>query len=218
MVSSAEQMWDRRRFMKAVLVLVLIYIGTFLVAIQGASQNSMRPQGAQAQQAAGSIDPAKEADIRALLELVGARDAVQDAAARGAEQFRENLLASLPDNQRSQQFVNAFVDEYQKRFDADEVTSHFVAAYDKHFTDDEIKGLLQFYGSPLGQRYAAEMPKVTAEIQAANRGVNMRLAKDVIQDLHKQYPGVAAHARLNKNHPNHADAEVQQAQTQPQNR
>lgn len=203
--------------MKAVLVLVLIYIGTFLVAIQGASQNSAQAQGSAAQQQApSSIDPAKEADIRSLLELVGTRDAVQDAAQRGAEQFRENLLASVPDNQRGQQFVSAFVDEYKKRLNVDEVTGHFLAAYDKHFTDDEIKGLLQFYGSPLGQRYAAEMPKVTAEIQAATRGINMRLAKDVMQDLRKQYPGVAAHARLNKSRPNHAEPETQQAQTQPQ--
>lgn len=203
--------------MKAVLVLVLIYIGTFLVAIQGASQNSVQGQSAAAPQTASSIDPAKEADIRALLELVGTRDAVQDAAARGTEQFRENLLASVPDNQRGQQFVNAFVDEYHKKFNPDEVANQFVAIYNRHFTDDEIKGLLQFYGSPLGQHYASEMPKITAEVQAANRTLSMRVAKDVMQDLRKQYPGVAAHARLNRNRPNHAEPETQaQAQTQPQ--
>lgn len=203
--------------MKAVLVLVLIYIGAFLIAIQGASQSPAHgPNVAAAPQAAGTIDPVKEADIRSLLELVGTRDAVQDAASRGAEQIRENLLASVPDNERGQQFVNAFVDEYQKKFDPDEVSSQFVHVYDKHFTDDEIKGLLQFYGSPLGQKYAAEMPKITSEVQAANRGISTRLAKDVLQDLRKQYPGIAAHARLNKSRPGHAEQQSQQAQTQPQ--
>ena len=204
--------------MKAVLVLVLIYIGAFLIAIQGASQSPAQAQNVAStqQQATHAIDPAKEADIHSLLELVGTRDAVQDAAARGAEQFRENLLASVPDNDRGQQFVNAFVDEYQKKFDPDEVTSQFVTVYDKHFTDEEIKGLLQFYGSPLGQKYAAEMPKITSEIQAANRGVNTRLGKEILQDLRKQYPGVAARARLNKNRPGRGEQEAQQAQTQPQ--
>lgn len=203
--------------MKAVLVLVIIYIGAFLIAIQGVSQSPAQAQNVTASpQTAPSIDPAKEADIRSLLELVGTRDAVQDAALRGAEQFRENLLASVPDTERGRQFVNAFVGEYQKQFNPDEVTSQFATVYNKHFTDDEIKGLLQFYGSPLGQRYASEMPKITAEIQAANRGVSTRLAKDVLQELRRQYPGMAAHARLNKSRPGRPDEPSQQAQTQPQ--
>lgn len=203
--------------MKAVLVLVIIYIGAFLIAIQGVSQSPAQAQSVTASpQTAPSIDPAKEADIRSLLELVGTRDAVEDAALRGAEQFRENLLASVPDTERGRQFVNAFVGEYQKQFNPDEVTSQFAAIYNKHFTDDEIRGLLQFYGSPLGQRYASEMPKITAEIQAANRGVSTRLAKDVLQELRRQYPGMAAHARLNKSRPGRPDEPSQQAQTQPQ--
>jgi uncharacterized protein len=203
--------------MKAVLLLVLIYIGAFLIAIQGASQSPVQaPNVAAAPQAARAIDPVKEADIRSLLELVGAHDALQDVASRSAEQIRENLLASVPDNERGQQFVNAFAGEYQKKFNPDEVTSQFVTVYDKHFTDDEIKGLLQFYGSPLGQKYAAEMPKITSEIQAVNRNVSTRLAKDVLQDLRKQYPGVAAHARFNKSRPGHTGQDSQQAQTQPQ--
>lgn len=203
--------------MKAVLVLVIIYIGAFLIAIQGVSQSPAQAQNVTASpQTAPSIDPAKEADIRSLLELVGTRDAVEDAALRGAEQFRENLLASVPDTERGRQFVNAFVGEYQKQFNPDEVTSQFVTVYNKHFTDDEIRGLLQFYGSPLGQRYASEMPKITAEIQAANRGVSTRLAKDVLQELRRQYPGMAAHARLNKSRPGRPDEPSQQAQTQPQ--
>jgi hypothetical protein len=203
--------------MKAVLVLVIIYIGAFLIAIQGVSQSPAQAQNVTASpQTAPSNDPAKEADIRSLLELVGTRDAVEDAALRGAEQFRENLLASVPDTERGRQFVNAFVGEYQKQFKPDEVTSQFVTVYNKHFTDDEIRGLLQFYGSPLGQRYASEMPKITAEIQAANRGVSTRLAKDVLQELRRQYPGMAAHARLNKSRPGRPDEPSQQAQTQPQ--
>ena len=138
--------------MKAVLVLVAIYIGAFLIAIQGVSQSSAQGQKPASQQTSSSaLDPVKEADIRSLLELVGARDAVQDAATRGAEQFRESLLATVPNNERGQKFVNAFTDEYQKKFNPDELTGQFVSIYNKHFTDDEIKGLLQFYGSPLGQ-------------------------------------------------------------------
>ncbi len=97
--------------MKAVLALFVIYVGTFLVVIRGASQNSVQaaPQNAgapQGQATPASIDPVKEADIRSLMELLGARDVVQDAVANGTEQFRENLIASVPGNERGQKFVN----------------------------------------------------------------------------------------------------------------
>jgi uncharacterized protein len=207
--------------MKAVLALFVIYVGTFLVVIQGASQNSVQaaPQNAiatQGQATPASIDPVKEADIRSLMELVGARDVVQDAVAKGAEQFRENLVASVPDNERGQKFVNAFVAGYQKKFNPDDVTGQLVAIYDRHFTEDDIKALLQFYGSPLGQKYAVEMPKIAAEAQAANRAVSTRVAKDVLQDLRQQYPGIASRARLVKLRPGQDAQPKQQEQTQPE--
>ena len=202
--------------MKAVLALVIIYVAMFFLAIQGASQNS-----AQATlhtgpgQAAHSIDPVKEADIRSLMELVGARDAMQDFATHGADQLRENLLASVPSNDRGQQFVNAFIDDYKAKFNADEATAQLVTIYDQHFTQDEIKGLLQFYGSPLGQKFAAEMPKINGEMQASNRAFSSRIAKEVLRDLHKQYPSMAAHARFAKPRQGQPEQAQQQAQTQP---
>lgn len=209
--------------MKAVLALFVIYVGTFFIVVQGASQNSVQaaPQNAAAapgQATPASIDPVKEADIRSLLELVGVRDAVQDAVAKGSEQFRENLIASVPDNERGQQFVNAFVADYQKKFNADDVIGQLVTIYDRHFTEDDVKTLLQFYGSPLGQKYAAEMPKISAEVQAANRAAGTRVAKDVLQDLRQQYPGIAGKARLVKARPGQEEQAKQQARTQPQNR
>jgi hypothetical protein len=201
--------------------LVAIYVLTFIVVIQGASQSSVAASSqdgaAQGKATLKSIDPAKEADIHSLMELIGARDIVQDAETRASEQLRENLVASIPDNDRGQQFVNEFVASYQKKFNPDDVTTQLVGVYDKHFTADEIRGLLQFYGSPLGQKFASEMPKVSQEIQAANRAISTRVAKEALQDLRKQYPGLAAQARLQKQHGLQSDDTKKQAsQTQAQ--
>jgi hypothetical protein len=191
--------------MKAVLALALIYVGTFFLVIQGASQNSVQasPQGATPAQASaasaqtnGSIDPAKEADIRSLMELVGARDLVQDGENAAVEQSREKLLASVPNNEKGQAFVNAFAASYEKKFDAGQITNQLVAIYDKHFSDEEIKGLLQFYGSPLGQKVAAEMPKIGRETQAAIRAANTKAAKEALAELKQQNPEIGQSARL----------------------
>jgi hypothetical protein len=190
--------------MRAVLALVIIYVGTFFLVIQGASQNAVQaaPQSAPAQNSAASpqsnssIDPAKEADIHSLMELVGARDLVQDGSNTAIEQSREKLLATVPNNDKGQAFVNAFAASYQKKFDVDQVTDQLVAIYDKHFTDDEIKGLLQFYGSPLGQKVAAEMPKIGRETQAAIRAAGAKAAKDSLAELKQENPEIGQSARL----------------------
>ena len=189
--------------MKAVLVLVIIYIGTFLLAIQGSSQKpvSAAPQNSTAQdqygqQAGKPIDPIKDADIRALMELTGARDQIQDAVANSSEQYREKLLQTVPNGDKGQAFVTSFVNGYQKKFDVDQLTEQLVVIYDKHYTDEELKGLLQFYGSPLGQKVAGEAPKIAREIQAASRTTGAKAAKEVLQALKEQNPQVGQSARL----------------------
>ncbi len=188
--------------MKAVLALVIIYVGTFFLVIQGASQNPVQaaPQSAASPQAnaapAPAIDPVKEADIRSLMELVGARDLVQDGQAAAVEQAREKLIAPVPINDKGQAFVNTFASIYQKKFDVDQVTEQLVGIYDKHYTEDEIKGLLQFYGSPLGQKVAAEMPKINREIQAALRTVSGKAAREALTEVKMQNPEIGQSARL----------------------
>jgi hypothetical protein len=209
--------------MKAVLALIIIYVGTFFLAIQGASQNPVNAaqQTPAAQDQTGpaqakNIDPVKDADIRSLMELVGARDQVQEAVTNSTEQYREKLLATVPNNEKGQAFVNSFADAYQKNFNVEEVTEQLVAIYDKHYTDDEIKTLLQFYGSPVGQKVAAETPKIAREIQAASRAMGAKAAKEALQAMKAQNPEIGQSARLAPNGPRRWQQGGRQQGQQPQ--
>jgi hypothetical protein len=185
--------------MKAALALLIIYVGAFLVAIQGSSPTSVEASG----QAAGKVaisapamDPAKEADIRALLELVGAHDQIQDSVTNSAEQYREKLLASVPNGDKGQSFVNVVITDYEKKFDVDQVDEQLVALYNKHYSADEIKGLLQFYGSPLGQKVAAEAPHIAREIQEATRAASAKAVKEALAEARQQDPETGTNAKL----------------------
>src|ERR1700676_3678740 len=181
--------------MKAALALILIYIGTFLVAIQSSSSSPVEASAQSASKPA-AIDPAKEADIRALLELVGARDLVQDSVNASAEQYREKLIASVPANEKGQAFANDVINIYEKKFDVDRVNEQLVAVYDKHYTADEIKGLLQFYGSPLGQKVAAEAPKISREIQEVTRVTAAKAVREATAAAKLNNPGVGENVHL----------------------
>jgi hypothetical protein len=102
----------------------------------------------------------------------------------------------VPSNQQGQAFVNAVIRSYEKKFDVDAVTAQLISVYDKHYTDEEIKGLLQFYGSPLGQKVAAESPKIGREIQESIRLSAGKAAKEALQEAKQENPGVGQNARL----------------------
>ena len=180
--------------MKAVLALMVIYVGTFLVAIQGASNTSVEASEQNSAQGA-SIDAVKEKEIHSLLELIGARDAIQDAASSATEQYRQKMLETAANNDRAQALTNAYLVEFQRKFDADAVADQLVGIYDKHFTEDEIKDLLEFYGSPLGQKVAAEMPKITREVQLATRTAGNQAARLAWQQFRTEYPNAGENFR-----------------------
>jgi len=208
--------------MKAIFALIVIYIGTFFVAIQGASNSPV--QAAQHETAKSSvtkaIDPQKDSDIRSLLELIGARDMIQEAANNSTEQYRQKLISLAPNDDKAQDSVNSYLAAFQKQYDTDAIADQLVAIYDKHYTEEEIKGMLQFFGSPLGQKVAAEMPKISKEVQLATRNVSGQAARAAWQEFHAQnsdsqakHP-FAGRRRWQKGQ--NSDGSTQQAQADPQ--
>jgi hypothetical protein len=189
--------------MKAVLALVILYVGTFLVAIAGHSQRAQQSKpdsAAQDQQvkspAAAPMDPAKEAAIRSLLELNGASDLIEDAALESDGQFSQRIETLMPDKNRAQKLSTALVEPYKTHFASDELTNQLLHLYDKHFTAEEIKQLLQFYGSPIGQKFAAEMPKLTQEAQTAGMSLSQQAGREGWKDLREQSPDLAQAQRF----------------------
>lgn len=197
--------------MKAIIALIVIYVGTFLVAIQGASNAPVQAaeQDAAKPAPAKSIDPQKDSDIRSLLELIGARDMIQDAANNSTEQYRQKLVSLVPNDDKAQDAVNSYLAVFQKKYDVDAVADQLVAIYDKHYTDDEIKGMLQFFGSPLGQKVASEMPKISKEAQLAVRTNSGQAAREAWQEFHAENGG------QNPNRPLGGRRRWQQGQNQP---
>jgi uncharacterized protein len=174
--------------MKAALALIVIYIAAFIVATQGGSQNPVQASasGANISATAKSMDPEKEADLRSLLQYVGAKEQLQSVASESAAQYSEKLNASVKnvaDNSKRQELVAVASGSFHKNFDQQRALQQIAAIYDKHFTDDEIKGLLDFYSSPLGQKFAAESPKINKEIQAVQASATTSATRESLLTL-----------------------------------
>jgi uncharacterized protein len=139
-------------------------------------------------QASSALDPQKEARIRELMEVTGAKDLGQQLIGAGMEQFRSSVLDSQPNNPRAKQFVDAFVARFQKHFDPDSLTERVIPIYDKYLTTDDLQGLLDYYHSPLGQRMLKALPEVTRESQAAGFALGQKAAQDTMDELKADFP------------------------------
>jgi hypothetical protein len=177
--------------MKAAFALIVIYIAAFIIATQGGSQNPVQASASGTNIPVGSksVDPEKEADLRSLLQYVGAKDQLQSAVSESATQYREKLSASVKnvaDDSKRQELITVASGTFQKNFDQQRALQQIAAIYDKHFTDDEIKGLLDFYSSPLGQKFAAESPKISKEIQAVQVSAASSATRESLLTLKSQ--------------------------------
>ena len=154
--------------MKAVLALIAIYVATFIIATQGASQNPVQASTPADNVSASSksIDPVKAADLRSLLEFVGDKEQLKVVANESAAQYRDKLRSGAPEvlNASStadrQAQIKAAEVTFKTNFDQQRALQQITGIYDKHFSEEEVKGLLDFFSSPLGQKFAAESPKI----------------------------------------------------------
>lgn len=135
-----------------------------------------------------SIDPQKEARIRELMDLTGAKDLGQQLIEAGMEQFRSSVLDSQPDNPRAKQFVDTFAARFQKRFDSRSLNEQVIPIYDKYLSTEDLKGLLEYYRSPLGQRMLKALPDVARESQAAGYALGQKAAQDTMEELKADFP------------------------------
>ena len=168
--------------MKAVLALVVIYVVAFLVAIQGSAPAAVEasPQSTAAKPAAAhasAIDPAKEADIRTLLDLVGARDQVQESVNYSAEQYREKLLATVANNDKNQAFVNAVITDYEKKFDVDQVTEQLVAIYNKHYSSERSRNCCNSTVRQLAKEWPPKQQRFRGKFRPLRALLPPRLSK-----------------------------------------
>ena len=143
---------------------------------------------AKAAPQSSKADPQKEARIRELMDITGAKNLGQQLIEAGMEQFRSSVQDSQPNNPRAKQFVDAFVARFQKHFDSDSLTERVIPIYDKYLTTDDLQGLLDYYHSPLGQRMLKALPEVTRESQAAGFALGQKAAQETMEELKTDFP------------------------------
>ena len=165
-------------------------------------QQSAAPQtSAKPAAAASRIDPAKEADIRQLMEVTGVNGLGEQLMTAGVAQFRASVMEARPDDPRAKQFADAFAARFQKHFDPHSVIETVIPVYDKHLSTEDLRALLDYYKSPFGQRMLKVLPEVARDSQMAGFSVGQKAADEALDDLRAEYPEFVSAQKDDEKHP-----------------
>jgi hypothetical protein len=80
----------------------------------------------------------------------------------------------------------AFWTMFREKLDMESFVEMFIAVYDKCLTHDEIKGLIQFYESPVGRRLVEITPQISQESFRIGQEWGQSLGQSVAEELIKQ--------------------------------
>ncbi len=189
--------------MRTRLTLALLFLfSLFAAALPGRAQEAVEPQ-ADSQRvvrlnpslkvapAPTRIDPAEEADIRKLMDLVGAKALAMQTMAAMEKALRPLMTRALPPGDYREELVELFLEKFDSQADPQQVLDMIVPIYAKHFSDQEIQGLIQFYETPLGKKAVQELPEIAAESREAGRAMGRKLGRDAMREVLTEHPDLA---------------------------
>ena len=120
-----------------------------------------------------SAAQASVGQIRELMGMFGTQRMFQQMNAQMAEMMGKQLPC-VPAG-----FWNGFLDDAATR----DLTDKLVPIYQRHFTEQDVRGLLKFYRSPLGRKLLLEQPSIMTEVMQVGRQWGEQRARSMIAGL-----------------------------------
>jgi hypothetical protein len=176
----------------ASLVLVLLLGGVCAAQDGPSSSADENPNQSVAAAArankAPKIDPAKEADIRRLLDITGAGTLATQTMDQMEKDMRPLIANALPAGDYREKLLDLFFEKFHSKRDPAELINLVVPVYDKYLSDDDIKGLIQLYQTPIGRKVIEVLPKVASESQAAGAKWGEQLGRECMTEVLAEHP------------------------------
>jgi len=99
---------------------------------------------------------------------------------------------SLPPGDYRDKLIDLFLAKFRSKIEPQHMLDMAVPIYDKHLSHEEIKGLIQFYQTPLGQKTLTELPQMMSELQTEGQSWGRTMGQDSMQEVLAENPDLAA--------------------------
>jgi hypothetical protein len=158
--------------------------------VQPAVQQAAVP--ADAAKAHTKIDPAKEAEIRRLLDVIGAKKNIVGMLESFSQNIRTAMLPSFPSGQYRQRLVDLTYAKFQSKADAQEALNVvFIPIYDKYYSRDEIESLIKLSETPVAKKILSVGPQIMKESMDGGVKWSGKIFLDFVQEILAEHPEMA---------------------------
>jgi hypothetical protein len=177
-----------------VMLTTQVFARTPQASSEQADKSAATAPGPQANSTGPSkIDPAKEAAIRQLLDQVGGVTAIKQVIDGMQANMKSILTNTLPPGEYRAQLIDLFLAKFSSEVasSSQQFLDQAVQTYDKYLSIEDIKGLTQFYATPLGQKTLHVLPQMTVEMQSAGMQWGQTVGRQAMIDVLKEHPELA---------------------------
>ncbi len=118
---------------------------------------------------ADQLTPEKRADIMKLLVITGSLDMARQAADFTSQQMIDSIKKENPSVDPK---VFTIISEETHKVISENMNAfieRIIPIYDKYYTDEDIKGVVDFYSTPLGKKMLSVMPVTLQESMTAGQ-------------------------------------------------
>lgn len=134
------------------------------------------------------IDPAKEAAIRQLIDLTGAKALASQMMDEMQKNLKPVMANALPAGDYREKLIDLFFEKFRSKADLQKLIDLAVPLYDKYLSEEEIKGLIQFYSTPLGRKTLSVLPKLMGEVQSEGTKWGQDLGRQCMTEVLSEHP------------------------------
>jgi hypothetical protein len=108
-------------------------------------------------------DSEKMADIQKLIAITGGEKVQQAMTDQLVSSLSGIFIKAAGNDERAERILRRFSEILSEEFKKTSFSEIAVGLYDKYFTDDEVKGLIAFYETPIGQKSIQVLPALVQE-------------------------------------------------------
>jgi hypothetical protein len=123
-----------------------------------------------------SVDPAKEAEIRKLLDTIG--------TVKLTNQIMEQMISNF--RSRNNGVSKEFWDRFEQKMNAQDLVGKIVPIYAKYYTMDDLKAINAFYQTPAGQKVIASTPQIMHDSMLVGQEWGKHVSIDLMAELNEE--------------------------------
>jgi hypothetical protein len=140
------------------------------------------------------VDPEKQAAIVRLMELTQGAKLGDGVSEFVTNQVRSAMSHTIPAD-RLPKFMDSFGQKFTASHVPGSVSDAIVHIYARNFSTEEIRGIIKFYESPVGQKAVKSLPNVDRDSQSVGLEIGRNAAIGILNGMSDEYPELKAMLR-----------------------